>query len=107
MWKDPSSAIFKKKAAISSLKIWYLVNMISWKRLIQIKRFWSLFSVFQDNDGYFLSPARQSWAEDIGDASDVWSVCPLFFSGDLFHIAQTHPLVGVDVPFGVYELWPI
>ena len=24
--------------------------------------------------------------------------------GDLFHIAHTHPLGGIDVPFGGYEL---
>ena len=41
-------------------------------------------------------------------------VCPRFVSGadlgnpweDLFHIAHTHPLGGVDVPFGVCKPGP-
>ena len=42
------------------------------------------------------------------------SVCSCFISEadlgnpweDFFHIAHTHPLGVVDVPFGVYDLWP-
>ena len=42
------------------------------------------------------------------------AVYPRFVSGadlrnpsaDFFDIANTHPLEGVDVPFGVYELRP-
>ena len=70
----------------------------------------------------FLSPARRSGARGIGVASDVRpsgrlsvrpvSGCLHFVSGaelgypcmDFFNFWRRHPLGGVDVPFGVFEI---
>ena len=65
----------------------------------------------------FYSPPDEVGAGGIGVASDVrpsCSECPHFVSGaelgnscmDFFNFRHTHPLRGVDVPFGVFEILP-
>ena len=68
----------------------------------------------------FLSPARRCGGEGIGVSSNVgWSVhhasgWRIFVSGaelcnpsmDFLNFWHTHPLEGVDVPFGVFEILP-
>ena len=64
---------------------------------------------------YFYPPPDEMGARGIGVPSDV---CPsgigIFVSGaelcnpsmDFFNFWYTHPLEGVDMPFGVFEILP-